>query len=46
MPYRQHSLPRLPHQAAPLHRVLPPRSLLLLASVAMLLAAVLVVAGR
>jgi hypothetical protein len=34
------------HQAVPLHRVLPPRSMVLLAGLAMLLIAVLVVAGR
>jgi hypothetical protein len=36
---------RSPHQTAPLHRVLPPRSLALLAGVAVLLAVVLVFAG-
>jgi hypothetical protein len=44
MPYWQHQL-HPPQQSAPLHRVLPPRSLVLLAGLAMLLVAVLIAAG-
>jgi hypothetical protein len=44
MPYWQEHL-RPPYQSVPLHRVLPPRSLVLLAGMAMLLAAVLFAAG-
>jgi hypothetical protein len=44
MPYWQQQLRPL-RQAAPLHRVLPPRSLVLLVGLAVLLAAVLVLAG-
>jgi hypothetical protein len=43
MPYWQQQL--RPPQSAPLHRVLPPRSLVLLAGLAMLLAVLLVAAG-
>jgi hypothetical protein len=45
MQFWQPQLRPLPHPA-PLHRVLPPRSMVLLAGVALLLAMVLLVVGR